>query len=94
MSLKGGEVIKTFSGHRYGTLSGRDIITVYVFPPIPMRDQDWAAYHDGDDEMPYRYGWGATEQAALADLRRIDQERYEYEHELNQTLDERQTDND
>ena len=80
MALKAGEVRKTVSGWRYGVLSGHDIITVYTHPHIPIRHWDWCAYHDGDDEMSSRYGWGKTEQEALADLRRLDQEDFEATH--------------
>jgi hypothetical protein len=44
------------------------IITSHVYPPIPTRDHDWCAYRDGDEERSSRYGWGATEQEAIADL--------------------------
>lgn len=81
MNLKPGEVRKTLSGWHYGTLSGKDIITVHTYPPIPIRDYDWCAYHDGDDEIASRYGWGKTEQEALADLRRLDRERFEEEQQ-------------
>ena len=72
MNLKPGEVRKTLSGWRYGVQHGGDILTVHVFPPIPIRDWDWCAYHHSEDEKPWRYGWGKTEQEALADLRRLD----------------------
>jgi hypothetical protein len=44
------------------------IKTSYVFPPIPIRSHDWCAYDDrlGADVGPY--GWGATEDEAIADL--------------------------
>jgi hypothetical protein len=50
------------------------IIVVNEYPPIPIRDFDWCAYHDGDEECPWRHGWGATREAALADLARLDDE--------------------
>jgi len=77
--MKAGDSMKTLSGFRYGTLSGKDIITVHCFPPIPVRDYDWCAYHDGDEETAGRYGWGKTEQEALDDMRRLDHERFEEE---------------
>lgn len=80
--LKAGEVMKTLSGYRYGTQT-RDIITIHVYPPIPTRSHDWCAYHDGDDERAHMYGWGATEQEALTDLRRIDQECFELSYGYN-----------
>ena len=45
------------------------IITSHVFPPIPMRQFDWAAYRDPEGQV----GWGHTEAEAIADL--IDLER-------------------
>lgn len=79
--LKAGEVRKTYSGWRYGTLDGRDLITANIFPPIPIRDWDWCCYRDGDDELSHTYGWGRTEQEALADWRRLQQETHEVEHD-------------
>jgi len=61
--------IKTDRGYRYPTLSGRDVITVFIYPPIPDRSNDWCAYRDGDEEQPGLVGWGATEMEALMDLR-------------------------
>ena len=42
--------------------------TSFVYPPIPDRRFDWAAYDDerGADNSPT--GWGRTEQEAIADL--------------------------
>jgi len=53
------------------------IITDHVYPPIPVRSNDWCAYFDelGADCSPH--GWGATEQEAIDDLL----ERAEYERE-------------
>lgn len=48
-------------------LSDRKIVTSHVFPPIPIRDFDWCAFYDGDEESGFR-GWGKTEQAAIDDL--------------------------
>ena len=42
--------------------------TTYVMPPIPMRDHDWCACIDGQEEDG-PYGWGATEAEAIADLK-------------------------
>lgn len=44
----------------------RKIITDFVYPPIPVRTMDWAAYYDGCEEGPV--GHGATEAEAIADL--------------------------
>lgn len=46
----------------------RQIKTVHEYPPIPIRDFDWCAYFDGDEEEGPR-GWGRTEAEAIADLR-------------------------
>ena len=61
------------------------IITRNVYPPIPNRNFDWCAYHDGDEENG-RYGWGSTETEALADLEILDQEREECEHDEQQSM--------
>jgi len=75
--MKAGTHMKTLHGFRYGTLSGKDIITVYCHPPIPVRDYDWCSYRDGDQETAGRYGWGKTEHEAIDDMRRLDRERFE-----------------
>lgn len=43
------------------------ITTSYVYPPIPVRGWDWCAQYD--DTEGYYAGWGATEEAAIADLK-------------------------
>lgn len=43
------------------------IVTSFVYPPIPLRSCDWCAYYDGQEENG-DYGWGETEDAAIADL--------------------------
>ena len=48
-------------------MSERKIKTSHTYPPIPIRSFDWTAWFDGDEEMG-RYGYGATEQEAIADL--------------------------
>lgn len=40
------------------------IITEHVYPPIPMRQFDWAAYRDPEGKV----GWGRTEVEAITDL--------------------------
>lgn len=45
----------------------RKIITINVRPPIPVRDCDWMARFDGDEEGGPR-GFGETEEAAVSDL--------------------------
>jgi hypothetical protein len=52
----------------------RDIRLSFEQPPIPLRQFDWRAMHDGDDEEPSRHGWGSTPEEALADLRRVDED--------------------
>jgi hypothetical protein len=44
------------------------IRTSFEFPPVPSRDFDWCAYDDDTYEPGCPVGWGATEQAAVADL--------------------------
>jgi hypothetical protein len=46
---------------------GKPIVTSNICPPIPVRDMDWCAYPDGEEENG-GYGYGATEDAAVADL--------------------------
>jgi len=52
------------------TYHGAPIKATYVHPPIPVRDRDWCACIDGDEEIG-PYGWGATSRAAELNL--IDQ---------------------
>lgn len=54
------------SGTEHKTSLGK-IITEYVFPPIPPRQFDWAAYRDGY-EPGCKVGHGKTEAEAVADL--------------------------
>ena len=54
----------------------KKIITSNTFPPIPIRDFDWCAYFDGEEETNH-YGWGRTEAGAVDDLKRLEQERLE-----------------
>lgn len=44
------------------------ITTNHVFPPIPMRQFDWAAYRDPEG----RVGWGRTEAEAIAELKELE----------------------
>ena len=48
-------------------LNRDSIITAFVNPPVPCRDFDWSATHDGYDEGDH-IGWGRTEAAAIDDL--------------------------
>ena len=43
------------------------IITAYLNPPIPTRQNDWCAHYDGEEEAGM-YGWGATEAEAIQDF--------------------------
>lgn len=43
------------------------IRTSFIYPPIPIRQFDWAAWFDGEEE--YLTGHGQTEQDAIEDLR-------------------------
>lgn len=54
----------------------KKIITVYEWPAIPIRDFDWRAHWEGEEEGGH-YGYGRTEADAIADLRRMDEERFE-----------------
>ena len=53
------------------TWNGDPIVTRYVYPPIPVRSFDWAAYLDGQCGCPECHapcGHGATEGEALQGL--------------------------
>jgi hypothetical protein len=43
------------------------IVTRNVRPPIPIRQFDWAAWYDGEEENG-GYGYGPTQKAAIVDL--------------------------
>lgn len=45
----------------------KKIVTVLVFPPIPVRKFDWCSYYDGEEEDG-NYGWGPTRQEAIREL--------------------------
>jgi len=50
-----------------------EIVKELVYPPIPIRDYDWQAWVDGEEEVSV---WGRTEEAAVADLKeQLDQPR-------------------
>lgn len=49
-------------------MSGASVSTRFVYPPIPVRAYDWMAWV-GDYEPGCVVGCGATEEAAVADLR-------------------------
>lgn len=43
------------------------VLTEFIYPPIPIRSHDWCAWRDGHEEDG-NYGWGRTEDEAIADL--------------------------
>lgn len=43
------------------------IVTSFQYPPIPIRDHDWCAHYDGEEEAGH-YGWGRTAQEAIDDF--------------------------
>ena len=57
------------------------VITVNIYPPIPDRQFDWCAYHEGEEETNW-YGYGHTEQEAIEDLKRLDSEREECDQDI------------
>jgi hypothetical protein len=48
-------------------MNEKRIVTDHVFPPVPSRSFDWCAYYEGEEEKQ-NYGWGRTEEEAVADL--------------------------
>lgn len=44
-----------------------EIVTQFIYPPIPTRNHDWIAVQEGY-EPPMPIGYGATEAEAIADL--------------------------
>lgn len=48
------------------------IVTQCICPPIPIRQFDWCAYHEGEEESGH-YGYGRTEQEAIDDLMMLDE---------------------
>lgn len=58
-------------------MTDRTIITDHVYPPIPMRNYDWCACYENDEEFGPQ-GWGRTEEDAIADL--IESEREEVDN--------------
>lgn len=43
------------------------IVTSHIYPPIPVREFDWCAFYEGEEEAGC-YGYGATEAEAIADF--------------------------
>ena len=50
------------------------ILTSYDYPSIPIRDYDWSAFREDYDEGDL-IGYGETEQSAINDLIRKENER-------------------
>jgi len=48
-------------------------------PPIPVRNWDWCAFRDGDEEDATLIAWGPTEELALLALKELEAERAESE---------------
>lgn len=44
------------------------IVTEHIKPPIPVSWWDWRAYVQGREEDRSAYGWGSSEDEAIADL--------------------------
>jgi len=44
------------------------IRTDNIYPPIPIRQFDWVAWYDGEEDEQMATGSGATEAEAVADL--------------------------
>ena len=49
-------------------MSAPKIVTTFVYPPIPLRNCDWAAHYDGEEDEQMAIGFGTTEQDAVRDL--------------------------
>ncbi len=58
----------------------KKMIVHQILPPIPIRDFDWQAYWDGEEETCH-CGYGRTKEEAVEDLKRLDQERWEADFE-------------
>ena len=45
------------------------VVTQNIYPPIPIRQFDWQAHYDGEEDEQMDVGYGRTEQEAIKDLR-------------------------
>jgi hypothetical protein len=54
----------------------RKIVTRHQFPPIPVRNLDWYAYYEGEEEAG-GYGFGSTEAEAIQDFK----DNYQADHD-------------
>lgn len=61
-------------------MANRTIVTSYVNPPIPVRQYDWCAHYEGEEEAG-GYGYGATEQEAIDDFQ--DNHQADHDERLN-----------
>lgn len=57
-------------------MAAKKMVVHQIRPPIPIRDFDWQAYWDGEEETSH-CGYGKTKEEAVEDLKRLDQERWE-----------------
>jgi len=69
---------------RYVDICGKRTLvhTTFEYPPIPRRDMDWSAItddYDGAEDAHSPIGRGATEEEAIADLKRSIEESEDYE---------------
>jgi hypothetical protein len=46
----------------------RKIVTTHVYPPIPIRQFDWQAHYDGEEDEQMDAGYGRTKEEAVVDL--------------------------
>jgi hypothetical protein len=51
------------------------IVTHYWAKPMPDRTHDWVAFRDGEEER-MQYGYGATKEAAIAELLMLEEDGY------------------
>jgi len=47
----------------------KNIITDYIHPPIPIRNHDWMAWYEGEEESESLVGYGKTKEEAIKDLK-------------------------
>ena len=66
-------------GQRHMCKRLKVVKTDHIYPPIPIRDNDWLAYFDGEEEDGPQ-GWGKTEAEAICDL--VDNYELEADEEL------------
>lgn len=47
----------------------RKILTKFIYPPIPLRQFDWCAWYEGEEDERMDQEFGRTEQEAIEDLK-------------------------